>query len=66
MLIKRMRIKKLRVAVQATIAENAVKKIAANANDGMHPHPQPLVSDAAVQADLRVHVHHQEAKHVEG
>ena len=52
-------------AVQATITENAVKKIAANANDGMHPHPQPLVSDAAVQADLRVHVHHQEAEHDE-
>ena len=31
----------------------------------MHPHPQPLVSDAAVQVDLRVHAHHQEAEHVE-
>ena len=28
-------------------------------------HPQPLVSDAAVQADLGVHVHHQEAEHAE-
>ena len=46
------------VAAQATIEENAVEKI--TANDVMHP--QPLVSDAAVQADL---AHHLEAEHVE-
>ena len=49
------------VAAQAIIEENAVEKI--TANDVMHP--QPLVSDAAVQADLCVHVHHLEAEHVE-
>ena len=47
------------VAAQATNEENAVEKI--TVKDVMHP--QPFVSDAAVQADL--YVHHLKAEHVE-